>query len=88
MDSVELWHIPVRAFPTVRPVMFFQVWLGAETLGCTYTCIEYIDVLTCVGAFVLGKLVLSGEALPTDITLVRVLTSVGSHVDLKTANEL
>ena len=45
-------------------------------------------MLTCVGAFVLGKLVLSGEALPTDITLVRALTSVGSHVDLKTANEL
>lgn len=69
----------VRAFPTVRPVMFFQVWLGAETLG-TYGAL--VGLLTCVGAFVLGKLVLSGEALPTDITLVRALTSVGSHVDL------
>ena len=48
----------------------------------------YIDVLTCVGALVLGKLVLSGETLPTYITLVRALTSVGSIVDLKTAKEL
>ena len=44
MDSVELWHIPVRAFPTVRPVMFFQVWLGAETLG-TYGAL--VGLLTC-----------------------------------------
>ena len=64
------------------------MWLPGWTYINGRTCIEHIDVLTCVGAFVLGKLVLSGEALPTDITLVRALTCVGSHVDLKTAREL